>query len=197
MPADARRSSVLDSPCRHRVGPARLSRRCRLAVTGIGRLPTPWQLPLLHVPGRASNGSVRDARDHRTEDGFSSKIHRENGLRHGQRARTDSFFPPPPAQRCARTTVPSMHHNCLSRFPDAIMFDCKRRWILSNSPSEFQVLNKQYTVSQGANSSSGKSRHGDPVRRTHKMASTTNRRLVRGRPVRAGGGNKSAINSHC
>src|SRR4029453_2688239 len=107
------------------------------------------------------------------------------------------FFPPPPAQRWARTIVPSMHHSSWSNVSLSVIAALSRSTISSSVPSELHWLNQVYTVSQGPNSSSGKSRHSAPVRRIHKMPSTTCRRSDRGRPVLAGGGNTGATHSHC
>jgi hypothetical protein len=54
-----------------------------------------------------------------------------------------------------------------------------------------------YTVSQGPYRS-GRSRHGAPVRRTHKMPLSISRGSRRGRPVSAGFTvTKGAISTHC
>src|SRR5262245_10862963 len=107
------------------------------------------------------------------------------------------FFPPPAAHRWARTTVPSMHHNSWSKVSVSVIAALRRSTSSSSVPSELHWLNQVYTVSQGPNSSSGKSRHGAPVRRIHRMPSTICRRSARGRPVLAAGGNTGATHSHC
>jgi len=102
------------------------------------------------------------------------------------------LFPPPEAQRAARTIVPSMHHN--SSLMASVLRS--RSSMLSNVPFPFHLSNRSHTVPHGPNSS-GKSRHGAPVLRIHKMPSTIVRRSRGGRPVRFGGSNKSEIKSHC
>ncbi len=113
----------------------------------------------------------------------------------GREALAGRFFPPPAAHRAARTVVPSMHHNWLSIAPAATNAACRRCRISASVPSAVHVSNIRQAVFHAPNSS-GKSRHGDPVRSTHRMPSSTVRASRRGRPVAAGSGNTSAINSH-
>ena len=66
----------------------------------------------------------------------------------------------------------------------------------SVTPSSFQVLKYQYTVSHGGKSC-GSCRHEQPVRFTYKIASTIRRReWIGGRPPRRTA-TIGAINSHC
>ena len=55
---------------------------------------------------------------------------------------------------------------------------------------------RRHTVCQEPNAT-GRSRHGEPVRKLHKIPSITDRRSRGGRPVGFGAGNKSAIILHC
>ena len=106
------------------------------------------------------------------------------------------FFPPPAAQRAARTFVPSMHQSSLSISPASTYIARSRERISSSVPSAFHLLNKSHTVLQGPNSS-GKSRHGDPVLIIHRIPSIIIRRSEGGRPVLAGAGKMPEIQSHC
>ena len=102
------------------------------------------------------------------------------------------FFPPPEAQRAARTIVPSIHHNSL------LMASVlrSRSSMQSRVPSPFHLSNKSHTVAHGPRSA-GKSRQGAPVFRIHKIPSTIVLRSRGGRPVGLGASNKSEINFHC
>ena len=102
------------------------------------------------------------------------------------------FFPPPAAHRAARTTVPSIHHNC-SSMASVLR---RRSSIRPSVPSSFHLSKRSHAVLQGPNSS-GRSRHGEPVWSIHKIPSITVLRSRGGRPVRLGSGNRSEINNHC
>jgi len=91
---------------------------------------------------------------------------------------------------------PGIKFSISSILPVSAAYACRRFRITSNVPSPFHCENNRQTVCQGPNSS-GKSRQGEFVRRTHKTPSTIVRRSRGARPVHAGVGNKSLINYHC
>lgn len=105
------------------------------------------------------------------------------------------FFPPPAAQRAALTMVPSMHHRSESTRSASICAAWRRFRIWLSRPWEFQASNSRQTVWKGPNSP-GKSLHGEPVRRIHKMPSRTSRRSFGGRPVAFRLGKRSLTHSH-
>lgn len=95
------------------------------------------------------------------------------------------FFPPPPAQRCARTMLPSIDHRLWSNRSSALNRDFKRATAAASVPSEVHRLKGANTVSQGP-SSLGRSRHGAPARKIQQMPSIAARAAIGGRPVALG-----------
>ena len=90
-----------------------------------------------------------------------------------------------------------MHHSSSARPSWQIAKPRSRCNIASNVPSLVHASNKFHAVDHGPYSV-GTSRHGAPVRNTHKMALRISRRSRGRRPVlKFPTGNKSAINSHC
>jgi hypothetical protein len=73
-------------------------------------------------------------------------------------------------------------------------------WTWDRIPSQTPALrhrwNRLYAVGQGPYRS-GRSRHGAPVRRTHRIPSITDRSSLRGRPVLARSGSSGSSFSHC
>jgi hypothetical protein len=91
---------------------------------------------------------------------------------------------------------PSMDHTSWSNRPAALNRFFTSTRIEWSRPDDVQRLKWPYTVSHGPNSS-GKSRHGAPLRHIQQIPSKTCRIGIGGRPVSLGWGNKSAINAHC
>jgi hypothetical protein len=105
------------------------------------------------------------------------------------------FFPPPAAQRAARTMVPSMHQRSESMRSASRCAACNRFSIWAKRPSEFHLSKSRQTVCQGPNSL-GKSLQGAPVRRIQRIPSRIVRRLLGGRPVDFFLGKRSSTHSH-
>lgn len=99
-------------------------------------------------------------------------------------------FLAPAACWWARTVVPSTKCRLQSRSPAASPSACSAASTRPHTPARCQRRKREYTVCHGPYRS-GKSRHGAPVVRCQRMALTTVRWSLAGRPVagRCGGSN--------
>ena len=97
------------------------------------------------------------------------------------------FFEAPTAAREARTLEPSIHQRSQSILPSRSKRICSAPRIRSKVPSARHRWKYPYTVRHGLNRF-GRSRHGAPVRRIHRMPLGIRRRSLGGRPVEAAGG---------
>jgi hypothetical protein len=76
--------------------------------------------------------------------------------------------------------------------PAASARACNEARICAQTPSRCHRRNHRYSVCHGGYTS-GTSRHGDPVRTRHRIASITTRRSRGGRPIRTGGSTASSL----
>ena len=120
---------------------------------------------------------------------------------HSSTTSTQSFsfgaaFFAPAACWWARTVVPSTKWTSQSTVP----WSSAVAWTWARMPSQMPALrqrwNRLYTVGQGPYRS-GRSRHGAPVRSTHRIPLTTCRSSFRGRPSFARPGSRGSSFSHC
>jgi hypothetical protein len=106
-----------------------------------------------------------------------------------------AFFAPA-ACWWARTVVPSTKCTVQSMPSSAWLMAWTWARIPSQTPALRHRWNRLYTVGQGPYRS-GRSRHGAPVRSTHRMPSITGRSSLRGRPSFARSGSSGCSFSHC
>ena len=93
-----------------------------------------------------------------------------------------TVFSAPAAARVARTLAPSTHHNSQSIRPRVSSLSCNASTIAAKTPALRQLEKYRCTVWNGPKHS-GRSRHGEPVARIHKIPSSITRRSLDGRPV--------------
>jgi hypothetical protein len=106
-------------------------------------------------------------------------------------------FLAPAACWWARTVVPSRKCSVQSKVPPASPADCSAASTRSQTPACCQRRKREYTVCQGPYRS-GRSRQGAPVRKRQRMALSTVRWSLAGRPVTGRcGGSSGRSRSHC